>query len=82
MPDPHIPREEKSLPNSVGHLSSLGPSLIAFDDQVVFINRSSLYGELATPQYFRLIVAVFLFVRDVASGLLKGSGHFAFPLFL
>jgi hypothetical protein len=82
LPDPHILQEEKSLPDSIGHLSSSCPSLIAFDDRVVFINRSSLYGELATPRYFRLIVAMFLFVKDVAGGLLKGSGHFAFPLFL
>ncbi len=85
MPNPHISREEKSLPDSVGHLSSPSPSpsLIAFDERIIFIDQSSLYGEIATPQYSQLIVAVFLFVRDVASGLLEGSGPFCFsPFFM
>jgi hypothetical protein len=82
LPNPHISREEKSLPDSVGHLSSPGPSLIAFDDRIIFIDRSSLYGEIATPRYSQLIVAVFLFVRDVAGGLLEGSRPvLLFPFF-
>ena len=82
LPDLHIPRKEKkSLLDSFGHLSSLGPSLITFDDRVVFIDRSSLYKEIATPRYTRLIVAMFIFVRDVTDGLLEGSGRSAFPFF-